>query len=334
MLRVGGLVRRVVVCSLAMWLTAGVLRAQESMTGAIDQAPAPIERAPAPQDDPAASPVAKTPVSNYDKSIFMKPVPAGDLDFLKQLAGANSGELFRDKQFKQLMKGIVPDCTFHYGRDMSLADALDMVFDGSRDSVQLREGRYLMLSGHNGQYLSGRGFIWIDLQDGIGLGGFYFHPTNGEPTPALNVFSRQVKDQDLGLSQLPPAFVDDMTGWAEAYSVPPVLTQYFITGGNKKVLLEHDVDYCSGVDTSGGGGCEQMNADAADKDMVAASYVDETRHVTNATAWMLGPEEVSWIGMRDRTCGTGPDPLGCHIRMTREHVHVIMRREPMPHGRR
>jgi len=66
------------------------------------------------------------------------------------------------------------------------------------------DGRYLMLSGRSGPYLAGRGFVWIDLQDGIVLGGFSFHPTNGEPTPTATVFSKQVKEESIKMSQLPP----------------------------------------------------------------------------------------------------------------------------------
>lgn len=44
-----------------------------------------------------------------------------------------------------------------------------------------------------GPCLRGRGFLWFDLDEGIVLGGFYFTPTNGEPTPTLTVFSRQLK---------------------------------------------------------------------------------------------------------------------------------------------
>lgn len=105
------------------------------------------------------------------------------------------------------MRSVIPDCVFHYGRDMPFVDALDMVLKGSPEPVRIRDGRYLLVSGRMGPYLGGRGFLWIDLQDGMAAGGFYFHPTNGEPTPTVNIFSKQVKDQDsLKLSQLPPAF--------------------------------------------------------------------------------------------------------------------------------
>ena len=48
-----------------------------------------------------------------------------------------------------------------------------------------------------------RGFIWIDMQQGIALGGIFFHPTNGEPTPTLTLFSKQVEENSLEMSQLP-----------------------------------------------------------------------------------------------------------------------------------
>ncbi len=47
------------------------------------------------------------------------------------------------------MKSFVPDCMFHYGRDMSLSDALDMVFKGSTLQAQVRDGRYMTMSGLN-----------------------------------------------------------------------------------------------------------------------------------------------------------------------------------------
>jgi hypothetical protein len=48
----------------------------------------------------------------------------------------------------------------------------------------------------------------------------------------------------------------------------------------------------------------------ADTNMIAASYVEQTHHVTNATAWMINdPEQVAWLRVRDNTCGGVADPL-------------------------
>ena len=282
-----------------------------------------------------ATPAAEAPGSNYDKSIFQKPIPGDQLTFLSQFSGAESGDLVRNKQYRKLMHNMIPDCIFHYGWDMSLPDALEKVLTGSPLPVQIREGRYLMVSGRSGPYLAGRGFMWIDLQDGIGLGGFYFHPTNGEPTPTVTIFSKQLKEKLLEMSQLPPAFAADLREWSREAGIPPVTTRYFISGQKEKILLEHDEDYCALAGGTAGpveDGCEQMNASAADIDLNAAYYLEQTHHATNGTAWMIvGQDQIAWIAMRDNTCRLGPDPVLCHIRMTRERTHGIIRPHPAPH---
>jgi uncharacterized protein YecT (DUF1311 family) len=302
------------------------------------QEPAPIVRQPpepqpgqaqGPQDQNAGS---QTAPSNYDPALFQKPIPKDQLAFLNQFAGKSSNELYRDKRFRKLMHSFVPDCTFHYGVDTPLTDALDQVIQGSSEPVQIREARYVMVSGHMGTHHAGKGFLWIDMQAGIGLGGFYFHPGNGEPTPTVNIFSKQVvKEMLLDWSDLPPAFAEDEVEWSQAERLPPLTTRYFITGSNKKVLLEHDEDYCSPASGPGYNDCEKMNADAADIDMDAASYLEQTHYVTNATAWMItNPDQVAWLQVRNTRCGGVLDPLGCHIRMTRERTHVILHAPP-PH---
>jgi uncharacterized protein YecT (DUF1311 family) len=292
----------------------------------------PPPQAQQPQTQEPQAPQLQAPGSNYDPAIFQKTIPSDQLAFLNQFAGAASNDLFRDKLFRKLMHSVIPDCMFHYGRDMPLLDALDMVLKGSPLPVRIRDGRYLLVSGRSGPYLAGRGFIWIDLRDGIALGGFYFHPTNGEPTPAVNIFSKQVKEETLKLSQLPLAFADDLNQWSAESRVPPVTTRYFITGSNKKILLEHDEDYCAPAAGTAPPNCQQMNADAADIDLNAAYYLDQTNHVTNATAWMItGDDQVAWLQVRDNTCRVGPDPLRCRIRMTRERTYVIIKRHSVPH---
>ena len=282
-----------------------------------------------------ATPAPQAPGSNYDKSIFQKPIPSDQLTFLSQFSGAESGDLVRNKQYRKLMHSVIPDCIFHYGWDMSLSDVLERVLVGSPLPVQMREGRYLMVSGRSGPYLAGRGFMWIDMQDGIGLGGFYFHPTNGEPTPTVTIFSKPVKEKLLEMSQLPPAFAEDLREWSGDAGIPPVTTRYFISGLKEKTLLEHDEDYCTLAGRTAGAaedGCEQMNAGAADIDLNAAYYLEQTHHATNGTAWMIvGQDQIAWIAVRDKTCRLGPDPVLCRIRMTRDRTPVIIRPQPAPH---
>jgi uncharacterized protein YecT (DUF1311 family) len=282
-----------------------------------------------PQSAETQSQDLQAPASKYDKAIFQKSIPSGQLAFLNQLAGSSTNDVIHDKQFRKLMHSVIPDCMFHYGRDMPLSDALDKVLAGSRLPVQIREGRYVMVSGRSGPYLAGRGFVWIDMLDGIALGGFYFRPINGEPTPTLTIFSRQLlKKESLKMSQFPAAFAEDLNQWSADSNVPLVTTRYSIADANKKVLLEHNEDYCSPADPTRApaeGDCEQMNADAADIDMNAAYYLEQTHHATNGTAWMItGDDQVAWIRVRDDTCRVGPDPLRCHIRMTRERTHKIL----------
>jgi len=295
--------------------------------GLAQEAPTTPTGAPQALSPQPPAPTAQTPAEPYDRAIFQKTIPGDQLWFLKQFDGQPSYDLFRDKQFRKLMKSFVPDCMYHYGSDMPLDFALEKVFTNSNDPVLVRDGRYVVLSGEKGPYLGGRAFLWIDMQEGIGLGGFYFHPTNGEPTPALTVFSRQVREKILTLSQLPPAFEDDMIQWATAARVPPIATRYFIGGINKRILLAHDEDYCRptvGYPQPPRDVCEQMTADAADLDVTAAYYLDQIHNATNGTAWMIGADQTAWIQMRDNTCRVGPDPLGCRIRVSRERTSVII----------
>ena len=192
----------------------------------------------APTVRPQASP------AGYDKGLFAPPMSPDQIAFLRTLSGKTANEAIKDKQFRKVLKAVVPNCEFHYGRDMPLQDALDLVLKGSKEPVTIVGDRYVMISGAQGPYLNGRAFLWFDLQDGIALGGFFFQPTNGEPTPTLSVFSRQVTDLAVRTEQLPLAFMQDVIQWSQAYHVPPVTTRYFLTGSNKRILLEHDEDYC------------------------------------------------------------------------------------------
>ena len=289
-----------------------------------------------PQSQGSQPQETQTPVAKYDKAIFQKSIPAEQLAALSHFAGTSANDVIRDKQFRKLLHSLLPDRTFHYGWDMSPFDAFDRVLTGSRQPVQIRDGRYLMVSSRSGPYLKGRGFVWIDLQDGIALAAFYFHPTNGEPTPTVTVFSRQVKEESLKMSQLPPAFAEALNAWAMESDVPPVTARYFIGDSNRKILLEHDEDYCApGSAAPPADDCEQMNADAADIDLNAAYYLDQTNHATNATAWMIvGEDQVAWVQLRDNTCRVGPDRLRCRIRMTRDRTHVILGQHPAAHPSR
>ena len=314
--------------------------------------PAPIERRAAAKD--AATDAAKEPeqeqsvqpqyvmppMATYDPAIFQNKIASADLAFLKQFEGAPSGKLWSDKQFKHFVRSAIPGVMYHYGDDRPLTEAMDNAISGSRAPVRIRDGRYVIVAGRSSVYpgLRGEGFVWVDMQEGIVLGGFVFWPTNGEPAPAMTVWTKQIKTDTISLGQLPPAFQEDLADWQTGWKVPMVTTRYFIGNENMKILLQHDEDFCAPANGNYGpsnSDCEQMNADAADDDMSAAYYLDETGYKTNATAWMLNPDQVSFIGVRERTCGGVLDPLGCRLRLTRERTRVVLsRREPVFRPRR
>lgn len=278
------------------------------------------------------SPASTTPETQPPPApaVFLNPIPPDQLAFLNDYAGHPAKEAMKDKRFGKLLKLVIPRSEYHYGRDMPLSEASDAVLGGSKLPVAVRDGRYVMVSGSQGPYLSGKGFLWFDLQTGIALGGVYFHPTNGEPTPTLAIFSRQLQDRSLGLSQLPLAFAEDLSRWVADSKAHWVSPRYFIPENGKKYVLLHDEDYCdhpSNATPPPQDACMQLNAEAADADLNAAYFMQQTHNAANATAWMLLPEQVSWIGLRDRSCGSGPGTLPCRIRITRQHTGVILRQQ-------
>jgi uncharacterized protein YecT (DUF1311 family) len=100
--------------------------------------------------------------------------------------------------------------------------------------------------------------------------------------------------------------------------------RYFIPDNGRKYVLIHDEDYCDHPENAPAppqDECEQMNADAADIDVNAAYFMQETHNQANATAWMLGEDQVAWIGLRTQTCGT---VMACRIRVTRQRTRVLI----------
>jgi hypothetical protein len=253
-----------------------------------------------------------------------KPVPADQLTFLKSLEGKTADAALKDKQLSKLIGALVPGCTFHYGHDMTLEDALDLALKGSMEPVRIREGRYFFMHGAMGPG-GGRGFFWIDMQTGLGVGGFAFHPSNGEPTPALILFSRQIKEPSISMSDLPQALDSDLMAWQHAYGVPPVTARYFIDGTNKRLLLEHDEDFCALPDGSTPApGCDEQNADAADLDVVVAYYVDHIHFSPSGTAWKLNEDQMTWIAQHSSRCKAAANPNACRLRSSREQVRLIL----------
>jgi hypothetical protein len=269
-----------------------------------------------------------------DPAIFQKPIASGELTFINDFAGRSSRDAAKDGKYRKLIHAVVPDAPYHYHRDMPLSDALETVLTSAPLPVEIRDGRYAMVSSESERGAGGLGFLWTDMHDGIALGGFSFHPTNGEPTPTLTIFSKQIKDESLELSQFPAAFAEDMYRWSETTGVPTVITRYFINSAGIKIVLEHDEDYCVHPDGSPAPPadvCDQMNEDAANVDMEAAYFMERTGYASNATArTAVESDQVVWIRLRDETCREGPERLKCRIRMTHERTRVLIARRHAP----
>jgi uncharacterized protein YecT (DUF1311 family) len=269
-----------------------------------------------------------------DAAVFQKPLASGELAFINDFAGRSSRDAVRDGKYRKLLHTVVPDAPYHYHRDMPLSDALETVLTNAPLPVAIRDGRYAMVSSETERGGGGTGFLWTDMHDGIALGGFSFHPTNGEPTPTLTIFSKQIKDESLELSQFPAAFAEDMYRWSAATGVPPVITRYFINSAGIKIVLEHDEDYCVHPDGSPAPPadvCDQMNEDAANVDMEAAYFMERTGYASNATArTAVESDQVEWIRLRDETCREGSERLKCRIRMTHERTRVLIARRHAP----
>lgn len=271
----------------------------------------------------AASPVP-------DNAVFQKPLASDQLTFINTFAGRSARDAVKDGKYRKLIHTVVPDALYHYHKDMPLPDVLETVLTNAPLPVEIRDGRYAMVSSETEPGGGGLGFLWTDMHDGIALGGFSFHPTNGEPTPTLTIFSKQIKDESLELNQFPAAFAQDLYHWSAATGVPPVITRYFINSEGIKIVLEHDEDYCVHPDGSQAPPpdvCDQMNEDAANVDMEAAYFMERTGYASNATArTAVESDQGAWIRLRDETCKIGPERLRCRIRMTHERTRVLINR--------
>jgi hypothetical protein len=227
---------------------------------------------------------------HLQRAIFEKALSSDQLEFLNDYAGRPANDVVREQKLRRLVDMVVPYAPLHLGLDVPLPQAVEGMLSKSTLPVEIREGRYVMMSGRRGENARGRAFLWIDMQEGIALGGIFFYPSNGEPTPTLTLFSKQVTEGSLGMSQLPVAFAEDLGRWAATGSVPPITTRYFINGSSEKILLAHDEDFCKSTEsarTPQESGCEQMNADAADIDLKAAQFLQQTQYASNATMHMV-----------------------------------------------
>lgn len=294
--------------------------------------PAQQPAADAPGTAGAQQDVPPPPPGPPPPAVLQNLIPPAELGFLHDYANDTSNDILKDKRFKNLLKQAIPHTEYHYGTDKSLQDASEELLRTNAIPITVRDQRFVTISTRGGSYLAGKTLLWFDMQTGMALGSIYFHPTNGEPSPTLTIFSRQLTDTDLSMSQLPEDFIIDLDNWERGTRIPAISVQYLIPANGKKYVLMHDEDYCfHDQDEPAPEGCEQDNADAADDDMNAAYFMQETHNAANATAWMLEPDQIEWLGVRDRTCGL--NGFACRIAITRRRTAVLIGHPvPVPRG--
>ena len=252
-------------------------------------APPALRQPPSPSGKPARR-VHRQPNPHLRQALFLKPIPASQLAFLNEDAGLTANDVIRQHQLRELLDQVVPYVPFHLGQDMPLPQVVSAMFSASPQPVEIRAGRYLMLTGIRGHGGRGRAFLWIDMTQGIALGGIFFYPSNGEPSPTLTLFSRQIDRPALGMRQLPPAFLQDLSQWSVAQGLPLLTTRYFVNASGQKTVLSHDEDLCSAIGSIPSlphNACSQTNAEAARLDAAASAFLSRTNYASNATMRMV-----------------------------------------------
>jgi len=211
---------------------------------------------------------------------------------VQRFDGMTAQEAMRHISVHGMIDGVVPYAPFHYGVDAPLPQLMVKMFGNSQVPVRVREGRYVVIEQTSPAPAlnpripalndTGRSLLWVDVQTGIGVGAFFFQPTNGEPTPTLTLFSKQVRGGSIRVQQLPAEFVRELKEWETAAGIPAVTARYFINSEGVRTVLAHDEDFCAVV-TSARDACKKKNQDAADMDGAARIFLGRVHYASNAT---------------------------------------------------
>jgi uncharacterized protein YecT (DUF1311 family) len=190
----------------------------------------------------------------------------------------------------------------------------------------MRANRFAMLSACDAPACTGaRAFVWVDTDRGVEFGGIEFAPSNGEPTPTLTLFSKQVVDPVTKRIQLPADFVEDLGTWTRASRRRTTPARYFINGQGLKTVVVHDENNCTGADRSSLAAtlCSSMNLDAADQDLAAAYYLLYNSFANGTTMRSaVKADEDKWVLDRKTACGLANDgpALACRLKAASERV--------------
>lgn len=255
------------------------------------------------------------------------PLELNLIDWLKDYANQTTFEVISDKKFGNMILAATPPAVFHFGADMMLSDAVTLILHGPAFPVQLRDGRYLMISAERSARGGGESFYWFDLQRGMTFGGVFFRPSNGEPTPSLTVFSGQVADRITSDTQLPRDFLRDLETWRTARNVPAVVVRYFVNGLAWKAPLLHESDACAAAGAgTASAECQAVDEQAAELDMQAALYLLRSRYAEGTpAATQLDAAQAQWQTSLETACAGKADAPACRAQMARQRAQDLVK---------
>lgn len=255
-------------------------------------------------------------------------LPPNQLSWLRQLPGQSSSAAFSNPGYVPLLHMVIPEENFHMGTDMPLGRAFNAVMHGPPYPVaSFGGGSRLILSAQRGHGGRGRAFLWMDLTTGQAIGGLFLYFRDGQPSPALSLFSNQLQAPVTQLSQLPPHFAEDYASFRPSLRIPTSAATYFIASGGETSVLLHTPAPCAQGDAI----CEAENTDAADSDVQVALWFAGQRLGGADAIAALHQQENDWEASRRTACAqppSGETVAACKLRMAQARVKALMGLQP------
>ncbi|MGH9474880.1 MAG: energy transducer TonB [Terriglobales bacterium] len=262
-------------------------------------------------------------------------VPTSSLyGWLRSYAGRRARDAAQDPLFSRMLQLSVPNWGLAMGRDRTLAASVQTQMRNSSRRVVVRDNRYLDLAGYRRDGGVSQSFFWVDLAQDQAIGAVYvcLGPAGGCDQQLL-IFSRQI-DPVASVAQLPPDFVSALAAWqVQARSGPPgcrmpncqipaVLTQYFIAGRRRHLLL-HVAGRCAGPNTGPWVRCRSAEREASELDL-AAAWREVSSVRAGAPLLAAEQDEGAWLAQRDQECrASGASPV-CYSRNNERRAAALL----------
>jgi hypothetical protein len=136
-------------------------------------------------------------------------------------SGASFGSVLNDPRFNTLLSNTVPRINIYLGMSRSkaapppLIEAVHEVLGGLDQSLTVRDGRYVMLSSCRLHSCDEKGFVWIDTEQHVVIGGVVHFFFGAETSRSLLLWSGQQQPKDL-----PKPFLRDFEEWNSRWKDP------------------------------------------------------------------------------------------------------------------